>query len=309
MVLRPTSSGAAATTRRPRRDPHRFTYAGRAFLVSACAFAVTVGAVAPARTAPARTPPTGVHARLRVLVVGESQAGTLAFGSPLGAEPHGLAARPDLVLWNSSLLACSISSVPVFILDTGELARNQCGGTGRWQQQWTTAVEVTKPDVVFLMAGARDLFDVAGQNGVIIHPGDAAWTDAYTADVRSLFRILGATGAPIVAVKPTCYGEDTLPGGEPQEPERLDPVRVHAVTAAWQSAARASRLQLLDLDAITCPGGVSDPAIRADGVHFSTAGADRVAPIVDAAVRAAFARGRPGRCSSPRKCAATSVRR
>ena len=76
------------------------------------------------------------------------------------------------------------------------------------------------------MAGARDLFDVAGADGTVIHPGDPAWTQAYVADVEHLFRILGATGAPIVAVKPTCYGQNTLPDAEGQASERLDPVRV-----------------------------------------------------------------------------------
>lgn len=252
-----------------------------AFLVVA-SMVIALGAVTGAC---ARTPPT--RARLRVLVVGESQAGTLATGSPKGQGPHGLVAQPGLVLWDSTLLGCSISTVPVFILATGEPALNQCGGNGRWQQQWTRDVIATKPDVVFVMAGARDLFDVAAAGGVVLHPGDPAWKTRYTLDVRELFRILRLTGAPVVAVKPTCYGENTLPGGEAQASERLDPVRVDAVTRAWVAAARASRLRLLDLDAITCPNGVADPVVRADGVHFTAAGADRLAPVITAALRRA----------------------
>lgn len=232
------------------------------------------------------TPP----ARIRVLVVGESQAGTLAVGSPKGQGLHGLVARPELVLWDSTLLGCSISSVPVVILATGEPVRNQCGGAGRWQQQWTRDVAATKPDVIFLMAGARDLFDVAGPNGIVIHPGDAAWKKLYGADLHELFRILRSGGAPVVAVKPTCYGQNTLPGGEGQASERLDVARVRAVTAAWVDAARASHLHLLDVDAITCPGGVADPVIRADGVHFTAAGADRLAPVITAALLRAVKR-------------------
>ena len=43
---------------------------------------------------------------------------------------------------------------------------------------------------------------------------------------------------------------------------------------------------------MTCPGGVADPVIRADGVHFTTAGADRLASKVDAALHAAVRRVR-----------------
>ncbi len=252
---------------------------------------MVVGVAALAVPAAVAKPATKVPARLRVLVVGESQAGTLATGAPKPESPHGLMARSDLVLWDSTLLACSISSFPQFVLPDGEVVANGCGGTGRWQQQWATDVRATRPDAVFLMAGARDLFDVVGPDGGVLHPGDPAWTEHYTGDLRELFRILRSTGAPVVAVKPTCFGVNTVPGAEVVEQDvRLDPARVQAVTAAWQSAARASGLRLLDLDALTCPGGVADPVVRADGVHFSVAGADRLAPTIAAALRRAVAK-------------------
>ena len=264
--------------------------AGRGLTASAATAAKKSPTTSTTTTSSTTTTTPGATAPLRVLVVGESQAGTVAAGSPLGQGKHGLDAQPGLVLWDRTILGCSISTVPTFILADGEAAKNQCGGAGRWQQQWTADVAATKPDVVFLMAGARDLYDVAGFGGSVIHPGDPVWTTTYTADLRRLFGILTAGGAPLVAVKPpACYGQDTLPGGEPQDPVRLDPARVQAVVAAWQSAAHATGLRLLDLDAVICPGGVADPAIRADGVHFTAAGADRLAPEITAALRKAVA--------------------
>ena len=259
---------------------------------------VAVGATVTG--ADARTPPSPSPARIRVLVAGESEAGTLATGSPKGQGPHGLVAQPSLVLWDSTLLACSISTAPVFILSDGSPALNQCGGNGHWQQQWTRDVAATRPDAVFVMAGARDLYDVAGPDGTVIHPGDPVWTARYTADVVELFRILRSSGAPVVAVKPTCYGVNTLPGDEPPVSERLDPARVHAVAAAWTAAARTVGLRLLDLDAITCPNGVADPVIRADGVHFTAAGADRLAPIITAALHRAVTAAARQRGTVPR---------
>jgi lysophospholipase L1-like esterase len=237
---------------------------------------------------------------IRVLVVGESQAGTLEFGAPRPPDNHGLVAQPGLALWDSTILGCSISSVPTFVLADGEHVANRCGGAGHWQQAWAAAVQGTKPDVVFVMAGARDVYDVEAPGGGVIHPGDPTWTAQYTGDVRELFRILGATGAPIVGVKPTCYGPDTLPDGEPQAPENLDPARVQAVARAWEAAARGTGVRLLDLDAVLCPGGVADPAIRADGTHFTVAGADRVAPTVATALRRAVREASARRGSAPR---------
>ena len=228
-----------------------------------------------------------------MLVVGESQAGTLATGAPKPATPHGLMARTDLVLWDSTLLACSITSFPQFVLADGEVVANPCGGAGRWQQQWATDVRATRPDAVFLMAGARDLFDVVGPDGGVLHPGDPAWIEHYTADLRELFRILRSTGAPVVAVKPTCFGRNTLPGAEVVEQDvRLDPARGRRSPQRGGRLLRASGLRLLDLDALTCPGGVADPVLRADGVHFTVAGADRLAPTIAAALRRGGDEGR-----------------
>ena len=81
-------------------------------------------------------------------------------------------------------------------------------------------------------------------------------------------------------------GRNTLPDAEVIDGDvRLEPARACAVTAVWQSAAAASGVRLLDLDAVMCPGGVADPVLRADGVHFTVAGADRLAPTIARALR------------------------
>lgn len=250
--------------------------------------------VAVATATVALVSPVAVGARsdapLRVLVVGESEAATLAAGVPADTGVHGLRARPDLDITDRTILACSISSVHAFVID-GQPADNLCGGTGKWQQQWAADVRALRPDVVLVMAGARDVFDVAGTDGTAIHPGDAGWTSAYRADVAQLFEILHATGAPVVAVEPPCFGENTMPGGDPEPRERLDPVKVRAVQSVWRAAAtRAPGVQLLDLTRTLCPDGQNDPSIRPDGVHFVGAGADRLASRVTTALRRAYAR-------------------
>ena len=200
----------------------------RAALVGMALLACCLGAAKPTVS----TVPTA----LQVLVMGNSEAGTLALGSPLGQGPNGLSAQPGLTLLERTILGCSISSVPEFVLSSGEHVANRCGGAGIWQQRWAADVAAAgSADVVFLMAGDRDLYDVAGPDGAIVHPGDPAWSAAYTADVEHRFRFLRAGGAPLVAVTPPpCFGDNTLaPPDEAPVRERLAPVRVHAVAAAW----------------------------------------------------------------------------
>ena len=68
---------------------------------------------------------------------------------------------------------------------------------------------------------------------------------------------------------------------------RLDATRVGAVHAAWARAAHAQGFKLYNFDHTLSPAGRSDDAIRGDGAHYSNDGANRVAPTVARAIRAA----------------------
>jgi peptidoglycan/LPS O-acetylase OafA/YrhL/lysophospholipase L1-like esterase len=220
---------------------------------------------------------------VKMLVVGDSQAATLAQGVQAAPGVYGLSHLPGYAVWNRAILGCPIISAPTFRFDGNDIT-NKCGGAGYWQQQWPADVRQFAPDAVVVMAGAWDVFDVVQPDGSILHPGDPAWTAMYTQDVRQLFRALAAKGAAVVAVKPPCWGESTLVGTDQQIAERMDPVRVRAVDAVWAQASRDEGVTLLDLDRTLCPQGTADPALRPDGAHFSGAGADRIAALVAKAV-------------------------
>ena len=237
---------------------------------------------------PPDTTPSASAAPLKVLVVGDSQAATLAQGLDADPGQTGLSAQPGLAVWNRAILGCSIITVDTFVID-GNREQNKCGGAGAWQAQWSSDVAAFTPDVVVVQAGAWDLFDVAGPDGTVIRPGDPNWTTGYTRDVQLLFDTVAAKGAAIVAVRPPCYGTNEVVGGGTTPAIRLDAARINAVAAVWQRVARARGIRLLNLDPTLCPGGVSDGSIRPDGAHYSNDGANRVAPIVAKAARAAAA--------------------
>jgi hypothetical protein len=235
-----------------------------------------------ASSTPAPAPP------VKVLVVGDSQAATLAQGLDANPGSHGLSAQPGLTVWNRAILGCSIITVPMFVIE-GDDAENHCGGANAWQRQWSSDVVAFTPDVVVVQAGAWDLFDVAASGDSVVRPGDAGWTAGYTRDISTLFDTVGATGASIVAIRPPCFGTNDVVGGGPTPPWRLDQSRIAAVDAVWQQVARAHHLQLLDLDSTLCPGGHSDSSIRPDGAHFDDNGSNVVGSLVAKAVRTALA--------------------
>jgi hypothetical protein len=114
-----------------------------------------------------------------------------------------------------------------------------------------------------------------------------------------MFDELHATGAPVVAIEPPCFGHNELPGTDPEAPERSDPGRVGAVHRVWIDEAAAHGASFADLDGMLCPSGSSDASIRPDGAHFGTAGADRTAPVVMSAVHDAIAASRAASVVGP----------
>jgi len=233
-------------------------------------------------------PTTRTPSVLKVLVVGDSQAATLAQGVRADPGVYGLSAQPGITVWNRAILGCPIVSYPVFVSD-GNQVENKCGGTGFWQRQWTGDVSAFRPDAVVVMAGAWDVFDAVMPDGSVAHAGNTEFDATYVHDIGDLLDTLSATGAPIVVIKPPCYGESHLVGTDPQIPERRDAVRLAAIDTAWTEAARRHGARMLNLDSVLCPRGIADAAVRPDGAHFDGAGADRVAPVVARAVRQAIA--------------------
>jgi peptidoglycan/LPS O-acetylase OafA/YrhL len=241
-----------------------------------------------ASSSPTASTPTQPPPPLKMLVVGDSQAATLAQGLNADGGHHGLSMQPGVVIWNRAILGCPITS-RVTIVTRGARLHNKCGGDGYWQRQWSEDVRAFQPDAVVVMAGAWDVYDVEGDTGTTIGPGDPQWTSGYQRDVSLLFDILDSTGAAVVAIEPPCFGRNELAGTEPQVSERLDSTRVNAVHHIWTDEADAHAVTMADLDDLLCPGGQSDSSIRVDGAHFGTAGADRAAPLVVDAARNAIA--------------------
>ncbi len=140
-------------------------------------------------------------------------------------------------------------------------APRRCGGPEPVRRHRALAATVgdrragDRPDAVFLMAGRAISSTSSAPTGPSPPPGDPAWTEHYVADVRELSGSWGRRCAPVVAVKPTCFGPNTLPdargGGAGRAPRPGARPRGHRRVAG--GGTRANGLHLLDLDALTCP--------------------------------------------------------
>lgn len=154
-----------------------------------------------------------------------------------------------------------------------------------WETSWPRAVATARPDVVVMVIGAWDLFDVRppGAEAFLV-PGSAEW-DAYARTrFERAIQVLGAGGAHVVIPSLACQGR--IPGGaeEFEAASSLDVERVRASNRVLAAvvAAHPGRVSNPDLFGLLCPADryqrtVADVVMRGDGAHFTADGAESVA--------------------------------
>ena len=112
----------------------------------------------PPTTTPASTPDGGTDAGAapttpvvppKLMVVGDSVAGTLGLGF------QNLSASTGLTVWNRGRLGCGMF-YDGSIYEGGELTPV---GAGDWRVEWPAELQLFKPDVVMLLVGAWDILD------------------------------------------------------------------------------------------------------------------------------------------------------
>lgn len=267
LVERPILNGAVTGRRALVAIP-----SGIAVALSATLLAVSA---APGILVTAPTPTVSKN-RLKVLLVGDSAAGTLGVG--LGAA----AATEKIQLMNYGNPGCSLSmdqdiKVLWYTIEPGL----PCvyGHPGILLDHWRTIVDTYNPDVVVYLARG-DLFD---------QEIDGRWENIEERSFDTYFEhrldqavdILGARGATVVLLTQPYYETaetpaDAWPEDQPERVERYDQI--------IRSFARAhSNVDVLNFGDFISPGHQFDTTVDgavvrcSDGVHFTAAGGELAA--------------------------------
>jgi len=251
---------------------------------------------------------------VRVLLVGDSVAGSLGVG--LDQE----AARYGIQLVNEGAPGCSVSmdqliKVLWYTLAPGTPCRT--GNPGALLRQWRTWVDDYNPDVVLYLARG-ELFDqeVVGQWSNLGQRG----FDSYVAGrFERATTVLGSRGAAVVMLTTPYYDSGEQPSGDPwpeDEPDRvaLDNEIIGRMARATDAVARARPpsapdaalavsarptvrrpVTVYDLGSLASPGRHYDQYVHGvdmrcgDGVHFTAVGGEwlghRLLPAVAALAR------------------------
>ncbi len=248
----------------------------------------TVTTTSPATTA--QGPP------VKVLLFGDSVALTLGLG--LG-EPQ-VEAKYGYTLWDQGILGCGVVDGPQVevkgaradtpppcngsTLTPGEPVANQ-----PYQNQWLDSLNQIKPNVVMLLAGRWEVVDrlYRGSWTNILNPTYAAYVKS---QLNAASNLLTSTGAHLVLLTAPCTDEGEQPDGAPWPEDNPARVAAYNKLVRQVAAAHPQTDSLIHLHADACPGGkftatMDGQVIRnTDGVHFTAAGGQVMAPKIMPAI-------------------------
>jgi peptidoglycan/LPS O-acetylase OafA/YrhL len=248
-------------------------------LVTASAPAPPVEASARDLKAPevlgARAEQPGALAPLRVLLVGDSLANSLAPGF------QRLATADNFQLWNAALPGCGLADEGESWLGIWQAQSDHC--KPEWRQRWPQHINQFDPDVVVVLVGGHDSTDrlIDGQE---YRFDTQAGEDLAKRDIETATDILSARGARVIWL--------TLPYGRQGWAQQIDAPRSgfnERWVDRWNQYLRAAveatpyRATVLDLNAVVDPGGTWTDSVNGvqirmpDLIHFNDAGADLVA--------------------------------
>jgi peptidoglycan/LPS O-acetylase OafA/YrhL len=260
----------------------------------------TTGIIATTTTTQPGAPPVPASAQpVRVLLFGDSVALTLGLGLAVPSEQD----KYGYVLSDKGILGCGVVNGPeVEVLGTDDDTPSACDGSPYepgeaesdqpWPYEWLAAMAETKPNVVMLLAGRWEVVNrlYQGQWTNILNPTYAAYVKA---QLEQASQLVTATGARMVFLTAPCTDEGEQPDGAPwpeDNPQRID---VFNQLVREVAAEHPQTDSVVDLDAATCPGGHYTADLhgvnirRTDGVHFTIAGGQYLAPKIMPAVVAA----------------------
>ena len=229
---------------------------------------------------------------VRVLLFGDSVALTLGIGLSDSVDQD----KYGYVLSDKGILGCGVVDGPeVDLLGAHDSTPSACDGSPLtpgepvvdqpWPYQWLDAMNEVKPNVVALLAGRWEVADreYQGQWTNILNPVFAAYVKQ---QLNRASQVVTATGARMVFLTAPCTDEGEQPDGAPWPEDSLKRLAVYNQLVRQVAAEHPTTDSVVDLFAATCPRGryatdVNGVAIRrSDGVHFTLAAGQYLAPLI-----------------------------
>ena len=216
---------------------------------------------------------------VKVLLVGDSIAGSLGVGLSLEAKQYGVQVA------NEGTPGCSLSmqnEIKVLLYTVSPDAPCDVNDDpASLLRTWRGWVDAYNPDVVVYVARG-ETFDQE-VDGQWENLGEPAFDTYVASRYRQAVGVLSSRGAAVVLATTPYYDSGSSPTGGPwpeDDPShvQVDNETMRAVAAATTPAADGSRVYVFDLNEVVSPHGSYSPTVGpvnvrcADGVHFTRSG-------------------------------------
>jgi hypothetical protein len=226
--------------------------------------------------------PTTLPTPRRVVIVGDSQAHSLAVNLP-----SGIGTTFDIS--DGSVEGCGV-------LDTGRVLsarssfRRTLSDCAGWHEQWADAAAESSAQLALVVIGAWDVFDVEVGGATVRFgspQGDALLLDG----LRRGIDALAAEGTHAALLEVACMRPQDVEGaGVPALPERGDDARIAHLNTLLRRAAAADPVRATFIEGpeewCSDPEIASDVGYRWDGVHVYKPGAKLIYETIAASLLA-----------------------
>jgi hypothetical protein len=216
---------------------------------------------------------------VKVLLVGDSIAGTLGVGLAQEAAPY------HVQIVNEGTPGCSLSmQTQIKVLFYTVAPNAPCdvdNNPDSLLQQWRKWVDAYNPDVVVYVARGETFDQEVG--GAWQNIGQPGFDSYLTGRFRQAVSVLGSKGASVVLMTSPYYDSGTSPVGSPwpeDAPARVtqDNATIREVASTTPSGSNGSKVYVFDLNALVSPDDKFSPTVNqisvrcGDGVHFTRSG-------------------------------------
>jgi peptidoglycan/LPS O-acetylase OafA/YrhL len=249
-------------------DPARDTSTAEAAVVPV-APVVPAAEAAPAVVAASAPSVTAAALPRKVVIVGDSQAHSLALNLPDGIEDQ-------FTFTDGSVEGCGVYDAGTVISTRDGFHRSfaDCGG---WADSWGAAAAEADADVAAVVIGAWEVFDI-GLDGRVVAFGSPDGDELFRAGLQRGIDALTAAGAKVALIEIPCMRPQDVEGaGVPALPERGDDARVAHLNELLRGIAAAdpANVSFVAGPAAWCNDEsiASDLGYRWDGVHVYKPGA------------------------------------
>jgi len=212
---------------------------------------------------------------VKVAILGDSVAWRMGFAM-LGSQPQD---TYDVNIDNGAILGCGVVRSSEYIehgivYNTAPACNTATPTLDQWPTLWRGDIEEFRPNVVVVLAGRWEVHDRL-INGQWVHIGEPKFDADLKQSLEQAVQVGTSEGALMVLMTSPCFDSGEQPNGQPWPEDSTTRLDEYNAMVRQVAAEYPATVQVYDLGAQLCPGGVFTSTFDGvqvrdgDGVHIA----------------------------------------